>query len=975
MKKPEDKINTNTESLRRKAEEILENNTAVPIMPDTEAGMLKLIHELQVHQVELEMQGEELALARTEAIQDAEKYAELYDFSPSGLFTLNREGIIQELNLTGAGLLGKERKALLNKRFGFFVASESRHVFNVFIEKVFSSGKREICELLLSADGFMQRNVLLSCLLVGEQCQLTVVDITGQRDAENALGLSEEKYLSLQKDVESISRESEQKYRNLVSDMPVGMLLQGPQSEMLLSNSKALELLGITEEQLLGKTSFDPDWNVIHEDGTPFPGHTHPVPQAIATLSPAHDVIMGVYRPAHADRIWLQVSAEPELNKDGTIKQVICTFIDISARKKAEEELKNSEQKYHSLYENMIEGAALHEILYNQQGMPEDYRIVEVNPAYESQLGINKADILGKTGREAYGVEDPPFFEIYSRVARSGNPESFETYFAPLEKYFSISAYSPYKGSFATVFQDISKRRKAEDALQKSNAYLENLLNYANAPIIVWDPRFCITRFNRAFEFLTGYTEAEVLGKSLEMLFPLAQVTASMALIQNTLEGDRLETAEIEIQHRDQSVRILLWNSATLFSSDGRTPLATIAQGQEISRRKAAEKEVIHKNEELLKMIAEKDKFFSILAHDLRSPFNGFLGLTRIMAEDLPNLTMDEIRGFALNMQNSAKNLFRLLENLLEWSQLQLSSNSFNPRLINLPEAVRESMATVMDYAANKGIEISNYIQENTQVFADDFMLQTMIRNLVTNAVKFSQRGGKVSISALPRAGNYIEIRIQDSGIGMNTQILDNLFRIDMQTNRKGTEGEPSTGLGLLLCSEIVGKHGGKIWARSEEGKGSIFHFTLPLDPVMAADRSNESDINYRYAMQVKDLKILVVDDDDISRLLISKAVKIYSNEVLKVESGARAVEACRNNPGLDLVMMDIKMPGMDGYEATRRIRQFNDKVVIIAQTAFGETENREIAILAGCNDYITKPINIALLKKLMQHHFRGINS
>ena len=131
----------------------------------------------------------------------------------------------------------------------------------------------------------------------------------------------------------------EEKYRNLVWAMQVGVLIQGPHSEILLSNPKALELLGISEEQLLGKTSFDPDWNVIHEDGTPFPGPTHPVPQSIATRKPVRNIIMGVFRPVSKDSVWLLVDAEPQLNPDGTIQQVVCTFIDISKRKKAENEI------------------------------------------------------------------------------------------------------------------------------------------------------------------------------------------------------------------------------------------------------------------------------------------------------------------------------------------------------------------------------------------------------------------------------------------------------------------------------------------------------------------------------------------------------------------------------------------------------------------------------------------------------------
>ena len=186
------------------------------------------------------------------------------------------------------------------------------------------------------------------------------------------------------KKTEQKLRESELKFKNLVNDMPVGVLLQGPHSEMLLSNPKALELLGLTEDQLLGKTSFDPDWNVIHEDGSPFPGETHPVPQAIATGLPVKNVIMGVYHPLNHNREWLLVDAIPQFDADGNVQQVVCTFVDISKRMHAEADLRkkiddlllfqrvtvNRELKMIELKKEINE-------LLKGSGKDEKYRIVE----------------------------------------------------------------------------------------------------------------------------------------------------------------------------------------------------------------------------------------------------------------------------------------------------------------------------------------------------------------------------------------------------------------------------------------------------------------------------------------------------------------------------------------------------------------------------------------------------------------------
>ncbi len=376
------------------------------------------------------------------------------------------------------------------------------------------------------------------------------------------------------KRIENALQSSEEKFRNMVWDLQVGVILQGPKSEIILSNPKALEFLGLSEDQLLGKTSFDPDWNVIHEDGTPFPGQEHPVPQAIASKKSVRNVIMGVYRPEIGDRVWLLVDAEPQLNSDGSVRQVVCSFNNISIRKKAEAE-------------------------------------------------------------------------------------------------------------------------------------------------------------------------------------------------------------------------------------------------------------IILKNEELQKINIEKDKFFSIIAHDLRSPFNSFLGLTQIMAESLPKLTMDEIQTIAVSMRNSATNLYRLLENLLQWARMQQDMIPFNPKEIRLIEIAEDSLAMILEPSKAKGVEISIDIPEGLIVYADSNMLQTVLRNLVSNAVKFTLNGGKVCLTANNSTDSIVEFSIQDSGIGMRKSMVEHLFELDAQPYRKGTEGEPSTGLGLLLCKEFVEKHGGKIWVESEEGKGSKFYFSI----------------------------------------------------------------------------------------------------------------------------------------------------
>ena len=382
-----------------------------------------------------------------------------------------------------------------------------------------------------------------------------------------------------------------------------------------------------------------------------------------------------------------------------------------------------------------------------------------------------------------------------------------------------------------------------------------------------------------------------------------------------------------------------------------------------------------NQSKELLELNATKDKFFSIIAHDLRSPFNGFLGLTQIMAEELPSLTMSEVQAIAVDMRISATNLFRLIENLLHWSSMQQGKIPFKPEVTKLIKVVDESVTMIRESAKNKSIDIIIDIPDDTTVFADSYMLQTVIRNLFSNAVKFTHKGGKITISAKAKDGKNIEITVKDSGIGMSPALIENLFRIDVKTNRIGTEDEPSTGLGLLLCKDFIEKHGGKLLVESEVGKGSTFNFTIPYITEKCEITSKENNLSNEVTENkinnesVK-LKILIAEDDNTSANILGKFVHNFGNDIIKVRTGAAAVEACRNNPDIDLVLMDIAMPVMDGYEATSRIRDFNRKVVIIAQTANTITDGRGKAIAAGCNDYIGKPFTHTTLMTLIKKYF-----
>ena len=267
-------------------------------------------------------------------------------------------------------------------------------------------------------------------------------------------------------------------------------------------------------------------------------------------------------------------------------------------------------------------------------------------------------------------------------------------------------------------------------------------------------------------------------------------------------------------------------------SSGGADYITKPFQAEEVRARVATHVNLYKQKKELEQLIAIRDKFFSIIAHDLRGPFSSFLGVTQLLEEVLPDLSRDEIQSFATSMRSSATSLFRLLENLLQWARIQQGLMPFEQKTMLLKPIVEESISTILEHARNKGVEIVYNINHEEEVFADRNMLLTIIRNLVSNAIKFTFKGGNIDISSKILDNKSVEISIKDTGIGMNQTLVDNIFRLDVKTNREGTDGESSTGLGLILCKEFVEKNGGRIWAESEEGKGSVFYFTIPENTI-----------------------------------------------------------------------------------------------------------------------------------------------
>ncbi|GAK54978.1 response regulator receiver sensor signal transduction histidine kinase [Candidatus Vecturithrix granuli] len=248
---------------------------------------------------------------------------------------------------------------------------------------------------------------------------------------------------------------------------------------------------------------------------------------------------------------------------------------------------------------------------------------------------------------------------------------------------------------------------------------------------------------------------------------------------------------------------------------------------QELQKKNTA---LAEKNEQLQAANASKDRFFSIISHDLRTPFVGLIGLTQVLTEEFEAYPKEDLKQLLIKLRKTSETFYALLENLLTWSRSQLGVIEMAPRIVNIREAILRNLHIFEQTARDKQIALTTSLEEPMFVYVDEKMLETILRNLISNAVKFTPYGGKVTISG-GQDGYMATIVVTDTGIGIGQEYLPRLFRIDAQYKRKGTADEQGTGLGLILCQEFLEKNRGKIWIESRENEGSTFKFTLPQQP------------------------------------------------------------------------------------------------------------------------------------------------
>jgi PAS domain S-box-containing protein len=544
----------------------------------------KLIHELQVHQIELETQAEELRQSQLALTESRDQYLDLYEFAPLGYLTLTDKALVSQVNLTAAVLLGVDRSKLIHARFRIWIVPGDLENWDRYFTNLLTSENKLTATFLLKRGNgttFPARleSIRISSISEVQSIRVTISDISDIKKAETELQTRDDQ-IRLQA-----------RMLDAVGDAVIAV---DTDHKIIFWNEAATRTYGWQSEEVIGQCPVKVTVPKLSEEDA----------QNIMTQLDKGKSWSGEYQVRHKDghEFTVHVTDSPVFNTDKKIIAIIGSSHDISEQKKIDVELRTNKDKLLRAQELLNAITTGTEVIIAAQDL--DFRYTFFNQAYKEEITriTGKNLCLGTSMVELFADfpdEQKMAINEWSKVMQGKNVNrviEFDNPHGEHNKIYHV-LHTPLKDvsgkivGAGEVAYDVTQQVMIEDKLRETKEYLDNLISYANAPIIVWDPEFKITLFNCAFEHLTGWNSSEVLGKPLEMILPKNYLDPAMDLIRKTMNGERWESVEIPILQKSGEIRTILWNSGAIFGSDGKTIVSTIAQGQDITDRKLIEKE------------------------------------------------------------------------------------------------------------------------------------------------------------------------------------------------------------------------------------------------------------------------------------------------------------------------------------------------------------------------------------------------
>jgi PAS domain S-box-containing protein len=529
---------------------------------------------------------------------------------------------------------------------------------------------------------------------------------------------------------------------------------------------------------------------------------------------------------------------------DGRPIRIEGTFTDITGLRRAEEATRESDRRYHSLFENMLDGYAYCEAIFDEGSALVDFIYLDVNASFGRLTGLK--DVIGKKVSEVIpGIRElsPELFDIYGRVALTGKPEEFEFDFKSLDQWLSVSVYSSQKGTFVAVFDNITERKRAEEEIRKSAMFLDSMIDQSPVPMWISDEKGTLIRINQACCDLLHIKREEVIGKYNVLSDNIVEEQGFMPQVRDVFEKGR--TARFESRYDTSRVKGLdlegtasVYLEITIFPvrDPGGTITNAVIQHKDITERRRAEEEIRTLNRELEQRVRDRtvqleasnkelEAFSYSVSHDLRAPLRAIDGFTKVLVEEHEASLDEEGKRLSAIIRDNTAKMGRLIDDLLAFSRIGRVQMQAAPIDMGI---LARSVFFELTTEEGRG-RIDFRVGKLPRFEGDPTMIRQVWMNLISNAVKFSSKKERavIEVSGETRNGEAI-YSVRDNGAGFDMRYSDKLFGVFQRLH--GEREFPGTGVGLAIVQRVIHRHGGRVWAEGEAGKGAAFYFSLLND-------------------------------------------------------------------------------------------------------------------------------------------------
>ena len=637
-----------------------------------------------------------------------------------------------------------------------------------------------------------------------------------------------------QRALEAALAKSESDFRDVFDDSPIGKAVTGPTGAMVV-NQAFCDMLGYTRAEFADVT-----WQAI----------THPEDlaeterQMAALASGERETVRFTQRCIRKDGsvLWAEVHSRLRRGTPEDKSHFMTSAIDVTARHQAEEALRSSEERYRRLFEGMAEGFVLAQVVVADDGTPADLRLVDCNPAFERIIGLDVRRVSESLLRD-FPMLDASWVQRLGRVALGGRPDGFEAYFAPLDLWLDVRASQAAQDTVAVVFTDVTERRRAEIELAESQALLQAAMDRSLAGIAIADaPDGRLRYVNRAGLMIRGGATEDVVDQVDAARYVASwrilhhdgtpYRTDEVPLARAVLYGETAE-AEFLIRRDDEEDRVVVARAAPIHDADGNVT-AGVVVFHDVTERKAAEEEVCRLNDELERRVVsrtqqleaanrELEAFAYSVSHDLRAPLRAIDGFSAMVAEDAADRLTDEERANLQRVRAAAQRMARLIDDLLGLSRV--SQRMLDREDVDVSALAGEVVAELRESDPLRRVDA--LVAPGLRAHADPVLLRLVLANLIGNAWKFTARRetAHVEVGAVETEGERAFF-VRDDGVGFDMRHAAHLFGVFQRMHAaREFEGE---GIGLATVKRLVARHGGRVWAEAEVGRGATFYFTLP---------------------------------------------------------------------------------------------------------------------------------------------------